>query len=48
MRRGDVAHAVAQGVEAVVCCGDVGVVDQAFPQHDVQQRVVQQHVGAGH
>ena len=41
-----VAHPVAQGLEAVGVCGDVGRVGQAFPQHQVQHAVEQRHVGA--
>ena len=41
-----VAYRVAQRLEAAGVRGDVGRVDPAFPQHDVQQAVEEGHIGA--
>ena len=46
VRRRELAHPIAQRGEARGVRVDVGAVCEVFPQHDVQQRVVQHDVGA--
>jgi hypothetical protein len=45
--RRELAHPLAQGIEAAGVRGDPGVVGPALPEHQVQQAVAQRHVAAG-